>query len=149
VDQHILDLPLCRLRQAVEAALHRRKVEQMERIRLTEWQARTTCAFIAAQAGLLMELKQGQKNPMLEAALAISITGHEKTPEEVALDEMRGPKVADSVEDDPRFQKMVLADPVKGIEASNPSGSFEALMAGWGQHPSHGQAFDTSAAQQG
>jgi hypothetical protein len=116
VDQHILDLPLCRLRQAVEAALHRRKVEQMERIRLTEWQARTTCAFIAAQAGLLMELKQGQKNPML---------------------------------DDPRFQKMVLADPVKGIEASNPSGSFEALMAGWGQHPSHGQAFDTSAAQQG
>jgi hypothetical protein len=116
-------------------------------MRLTEWQARVTCSFIAQQAGMWMELKKGQKNPMLEAALAISIMGHEKTPEEVALEEMRGPKVADSVEDDPRFQKMVLADPVNGVEASNPSGSFEQLMAGWGMHPSHGQAFDTSAAQ--
>jgi hypothetical protein len=95
-----------------------------------------------------MELKQGQKNPMLEAALAISLTG-EMSPEEAErereLDAMRGEKVADDYRDDPRLKKeqMVLADPVKGVEASNPSGSFEALMGGWGRHPTHGQALDT------
>ena len=147
-DEHILDLPLCRLRQVVDALRRRRVSEQLERIRLTEWETRVTCSFIAAQAGLWMDLKQGQANPMMNAALAISIMPEEKTPEEQALDEMRGEKVADRVEDDPRFS-MVMADPVKGVEASNPAGSYEALLGGWGKHPSHGQAFDTTAVREG
>lgn len=95
-----------------------------------------------------MELKQGQKNPMLEAVQAISITG-EKSPEEIELERMRGEKVADDYRDDPRFaeDKMVMADPEKGVDAANPKGSFEALMAGWGMS-SHGQALDTRPAKE-
>jgi hypothetical protein len=108
------------------------------------------CTFIAAQAGMWMELKPGQQNPMLEAAQRVSILPDPPTPEEAELEEMRGPRVADRLEDDPRFQKekMVLADPARGVEASNPRGTFEALMNGWGPS-SHGPALDTKAAQQG
>jgi hypothetical protein len=113
-----------------------------------------------------MELKKGQANPMLEAAMAISITGREPTPEEKALEEMRGPKVADRLEDDPRFRQqkedrtgtvkmndgselprwLVEGDDAAAVNVAN---SYEALLGGWGKHPSHGQAFDTTAVKEG
>lgn len=109
-----------------------------------------------------MELKQGQTNPMLAAAQAISITG-DKSPEEIELDEMRGERVADDYRDDPRLKpkkedrgELVEMNDgstvprwlVEGDDASpeNGQGSFEALMGGWGQS-SHGRALDTSGAQ--
>ena len=47
---------------------------------------------------------------------------------------MRGPKVSDQWEDDPRLQasRPVAADPARGIEASNPDGSFEAMIRMFG-----------------
>jgi hypothetical protein len=44
---------------------------------------------------------------------------------------MRGERVADRLEDDPRFAK-VAADPVQGVEAANGPGSFEALAGVFG-----------------
>jgi hypothetical protein len=70
--------------------------------------------------------KTGGRNPLVEMAQAISIFG-DKSPEEQELDRIRGPRVADSVEDDPRFGK-VAADPEAGVEASNAAGSYEAFM---------------------
>jgi len=61
---------------------------------------------------------------------------------------MRGEKVADRFEDDPRFQfKRVDAHWEDGqwVDASNPPGSFESLMGGWGMS-SHGRALDTTPA---
>lgn len=98
--------------------------------------------------------------------MAISIMGHEQTPEERELEEMRGPKVADRLEDDPRFkpQKEDRTGLVKmndgaqlprwlveGDDAAavNQASSYEALMGGWGRHPSHGQAFDMTATREG
>jgi hypothetical protein len=110
-----------------------------------------------------MELKKGQSNPMLDAAQAISITGGpEKSPEEIALDEMRGEKVADDYRDDPRLKskkedRSALVQMNDGstiprwlvegddVAEENKQGSFESLMGGWAPS-SHGQAFDTSAA---
>lgn len=71
--------------------------------------------------------KTGGRNPLVEAAQALDFLGG-RTPEEEELDRMRGPKVADRLEDDPRFAK-VAADPDKGIEASNAAGSFESFVA--------------------
>jgi hypothetical protein len=87
-------------------------------------QAQVICSFIGAQAQVE---HKGGRNPLVDAALKISFLG--KADEE--LDRMRGERVADRIEDDPRFQR-VAADPDKGIEAANGAGSFEALMAGWG-----------------
>lgn len=127
----------------------RRRLAQLHDLSVAEWQTQTICSFLAGQAGLWMELKKGQKNPMLEAAMAISILKQEPTPEERELDEMRGEKVADRLEDDPRFKQnqRIEAHWEDGawVEASNPVGSFEALMGGWGQS-SHGRALDTRAA---
>lgn len=109
-----------------------------------------------------MELKQGQPNPMLDAAQAISIFGAELTPEEKALEEMRGPVVAADWRDDPRFKSpkesrtdlVTMNDGevmprwlVEGDDAAadNITGSFEHLMRG-GFASAHGQAFDTSGA---
>lgn len=90
------------------------------------------CQFIGAQA-MVDVSKHGGRNPLVEAAASISVFG-DKTPEEQELDRIRGPKVADSVEDDPRFAK-VAADPEAGVEAENPSGSFEAFAAMFGGPP--------------
>jgi hypothetical protein len=78
----------------------------------------------------------------MAAVQAISITG-DRDLREAELDAMRGEKVADRIEDDPRFGRQA-ADPDRGVEAANPGGSFEALMGGW-MSGSHGQALDTSA----
>lgn len=110
-----------------------------------------------------MELKKGEANPMLEAAREISIFGPRAlTPEEAALAEQRGERVADSWEEDPRNPRnqkedrtalMELEDGtfaprwlIEGddVAGDNAKGSFEALLQGWGQS-SHGQALDTSA----
>jgi hypothetical protein len=77
--------------------------------------------------------KHGGRNPLVEMAASIDIFGT-KSPEEQELDRIRGPKVADSIEDDPRFGK-VAADPEAGVEASNSSGSYEAFMAMMGGPP--------------
>lgn len=77
--------------------------------------------------------KTGGKNPLVELAQSIDIFGA-KSPEEQELDRIRGPRVADSVEDDPRFGK-VAADPATGVEASNSAGSYEAFMAMMGGPP--------------
>jgi hypothetical protein len=59
-------------------------------------------------------------------AQRISILG-----EDTELDELRGERVADRLEDDPRFQR-VAADPERGVEAENGSGSFEAFFSMFG-----------------
>lgn len=69
--------------------------------------------------------------------------GRELTAEEVELHAVRGEKVADRIEDDARFA-MVKADPGKGVEAANGSGSFESLMGGWLSTSSGNKSFDTS-----
>jgi hypothetical protein len=83
------------------------------------------CQFIGAQA-MVDTSKTGGKNPLVEMAAAIDIFGV-KSPEEQALDAIRGPRVADSLEDDPRFAK-VAANPDAGVEADNGQGSYEAFM---------------------
>jgi hypothetical protein len=90
------------------------------------------CQFIGAQAAIDTS-KTGGRNPLVEMAASIDIFG-DKSPEEQELDRIRGPKVADSVEDDPRFGK-VAADPDAGIEASNSAGSYEAFMTLMGGPP--------------
>jgi hypothetical protein len=87
------------------------------------------CSFIGAQAPI--DTKQtGGKNPLVELAHAIDILGE---PDEAQreLEAMRGPRVADSIEDDPRFGK-VAADPGTGQEAANGQGSYEGFMAMFG-----------------
>jgi hypothetical protein len=70
---------------------------------------------------------------LLREAQELSFT-RQRTPEEEALDRLRGPKVADSVDDDPRFAK-VAADPATGTEAANGQGSFESFMRMFGAPP--------------
>lgn len=90
------------------------------------------CQFIGAQA--MVDTKaHGGKNPLVELAASIDIFGG-KSPEEQELDRIRGPKVADSIEDDPRFGK-VAADPEAGVEADNGQGSYEAFMTMFGGPP--------------
>ena len=117
-DEHILDLPLCRLRQCIAAASARRELEQHARLRLAEWQVKVVCTFIGAQAQIDTD-KTGGRNPLVEMAQSLDILGG-KTEAERELDEMRGPKVADRGEDDPRLQlaRPVAADPRAGVEAS-------------------------------
>ncbi len=83
-----------------------------------------------------MELKQGQKNPLVEAASNIDIFAgrRQRDPREVELDEMRGPVVAEDWHDDPRIAPQA-ADPAKDVEASNPDGSFEAFLHMFGGPP--------------
>lgn len=93
---------------------------------------KVVCQFIGAQA--MVDTKQhGGKNPLVELAASIDIFGGQSEAER-ELDRIRGPKVADSVESDPRFGK-VAADPDRGVEASNASGSYEAFMAMMGGPP--------------
>jgi hypothetical protein len=77
--------------------------------------------------------KHGGRNPLVEMAASIDILGG-KTPEERELDRVRGPKVADRVEDDARFAK-VAADPAAGVEAANAPGSYEAMLAAFAGPP--------------
>jgi hypothetical protein len=87
------------------------------------------CSFIGAQAPI--DTKQtGGKNPLVELAHAIDIMG-EQSDADRELEAMRGPRVADSIEDDPRFAK-VAADPEAGQEAANGQGSYEGFMAMFG-----------------
>jgi len=90
------------------------------------------CQFIGAQAPVDTS-KTGGRNPLVEWAAGISIFG-DKSPEERELDRIRGEKVADHIEDDPRFGK-VAADPEAGVEASNAAGSYEAFLAMMGGPP--------------
>ena len=89
---------------------------------------KVVCTFIGAQAQIDTE-KTGGRNPLVDMAQSLDILGG-KTDAERELDEMRGPKVADHWEDDPRLQasRPVAADPAAGVEASNPEGSFEAMI---------------------
>lgn len=93
---------------------------------------KTVCQFIGAQAQVDTG-KHGGRNPLVELAASISITG-DRTPEEIELDRIRGPKVADRVEDDPRFGK-VAADPTAGVEAANAAGSYEAMLTAFAGPP--------------
>lgn len=87
------------------------------------------CGFIGAQAWV--DTKQhGGRNPLVELAAAINIL--DKPDSE--LEAMRGPKVADRLEDDPRIG-MAQADPANGVEAANSAGSFEAFMTMFGGRP--------------
>lgn len=111
-----------------------------------------------------MDLKNGQRNPLLEAARAISFTG-EKTPEERELEAMRGPVVAEDYRDDPRLQtedpakrhQLVRVGPEENdvvprwvVDPDIPAvaaGSFEALMGGW-SGPFARKAFQTEGHEQ-
>jgi hypothetical protein len=117
------------LRQVLEAAQARQKAEQRSQLQVAEWQAKTICQFIGAQA-MIDTSKTGGRNPLVDAAMAISIFG-EKSPEELELERIRGPKVADSLEEDPRFAK-IAADPEAGVEAANPTGSYEGFFRMFG-----------------
>ena len=87
--------------------------------------------WIGAQAWIDTD-KNGGRNPLVDAALELSILPPgERSAEEEELDMIRGPKVADRIEDDPRLTP-VAADPGKGVEAANPTGSYEAFMASFG-----------------
>lgn len=79
--------------------------------------------------------KHGGRNPLVDAVQDLDILGG-RGPREAELDAIRGEKVADRVEDDPRFGR-VAADPGRGVEAANPAGSFEAFltMMGGGAGP--------------
>lgn len=90
------------------------------------------CQFIGAQAQVDIS-KHGNRNPLVEAAMAVSIFG-EKSPEELELDRIRGPQVAARMEDDERFARRA-ADPENGVEASNAAGSYEAFLALMGGPP--------------
>jgi hypothetical protein len=93
---------------------------------------KTVCQFIGAQA--MVDTKaHGGRNPLVELAASIDILGA-KSAEEQELDRIRGPKVADSIGDDPRFGK-VAADPAAGVEASNAAGSYEAFATMFGGPP--------------
>lgn len=101
-------------------------------MRLAEWQVKMICSFIGAQAMVDTE-KHGGRNPLVELAQSIDIF-NKRTPEEIELDRIRGPKVADSIETDARFAK-VAADPAAGQEAANGQGSYEAFMTMFGGPP--------------
>lgn len=90
------------------------------------------CQFIAAQAQVDTS-KTGGRNPLLDLAMDIDIFG-EKSAAEKELDAIRGPKVADSIEDDARFGP-TAANPDTGQEADNGQGSYEAFMAMFGGPP--------------
>jgi len=91
------------------------------------------CGFIGAQAWV--DTKQhGGRNPLVELAASISILD---TPDP-ELEAMRGSRVADRIEDDPRFGK-TQADPANGVEADNSAGSFEAFMTMFGGPPVPGR----------
>lgn len=90
------------------------------------------CSFIGAQAQVDTS-KNGGRNPLVELASAIDIFGT-RSPEEEELDRIRGPKVADRVQDDPRFGK-VAANPEAGVEADNGAGSYEAFLRLMGGPP--------------
>lgn len=99
--------------------------------KLAEWQAKTICTWIGANAGVWMDLKQGQKNPLVEAVHHIDIFGG-RDEREAELDKIRGPKVADDWHDDPRFAPQPAT---AEAEASNPQGSFEAFTRMFGGPP--------------
>jgi hypothetical protein len=78
--------------------------------------------------------KHGGRNPLVDLASDIDIFGG-RTPEQIAQEKLRGPVVARSIEEDPRFLGKTAADPEKGVEASNSAGSYEAFMAMMGGPP--------------
>ena len=91
------------------------------------------CIWIGAQAQIDPD-KTGGRNPLVDAAQELDIfagSSERDRERERELDAIRGPKVADRIEDDPRFSK-VAADPERGVEAANPDGSFEAMIAMFG-----------------
>lgn len=95
--------------------------------------------WIGAQAWVDTD-KHGGKNPLVEAARELDIlAGTRHDPRQAELDAMRGPKVADRLEDDPRFAQ-VAADPARGVEAGNAAGSMEAFMTMFGAPPPGGPA---------
>lgn len=85
------------------------------------------CGFIGAQAQFGTK-STGGKNPLVELAQDIDIMG---SPRDRELEAMRGEKVADRIEDDPRLAAQP-ADPEHGVEASNASGSYEAFASMFG-----------------
>ena len=88
---------------------------------------KTICSFIGAQAMIDTE-KHGGRNPLVELAASLHII---PTEEDRELERIRGPQVAASIEDDPRFAR-VAADPATGQEAANGAGSFESLLGMFG-----------------
>lgn len=108
-----------------------------------EWQTRHICTFIGAQAMVDTD-KHGGRNPLVDAAVRLSIFGGGETPEqqeiERELDEMRGEVVAQDWRDDPRLQRPVPADPERGVEAANAAGSFEGFMRAFDPAGAHLQA---------
>lgn len=91
------------------------------------------CTWIGMAAPVDID-KHGGRNPLVDAAQELDIFGT-KTQRDRELDELRGEVVAADWKDDPRLQRPVAADPVNGVEASNPDGSFEAFMGMMGGGP--------------
>ena len=91
------------------------------------------CTFIGAQAQVDTS-KHGGRNPLVDAAMDLDILGG-RTDAERELDAIRGEKVADRIEDDPRLAAKVAADPEHGVEADNGAGSYEAFLTMFGGPP--------------
>lgn len=70
-DEEVMETAVCRLRQIVANIESRQKGERQYQQTITEWQTKTLAAFIAASVP--ME-KKGQKNPLLDEAMRISLT---------------------------------------------------------------------------
>jgi hypothetical protein len=87
------------------------------------------CTWIGAQAQIDTK-EHGGRNPLVDMAQQLDILGG-RGERDAELDAIRGEKVADDWRDDPRLAP-VAADPAKGVEAANPSGSFEAMIAMFG-----------------
>lgn len=83
------------------------------------------CSFIGAQAQIDVR-EHGGRNPLVEMAQSIDILAGQSA-EEQALAALRGDKVADRIEDDPRLAR-TAADPATGTEAANATGSYEAFV---------------------
>ena len=102
---------------------------------------KVTCTFIGAQAQIDTD-KTGGRNPLVELAQSLDILGGRARPSG-SWTRCGGRKVADRAEDDPRLQlKPVAADPERGVEASNPEGSFEAMIRLMGGGAGGGHAGD-------
>lgn len=110
LDETVLDLAICRLRQIVAVVEERKKYERLHLQTIAEWQTRTTVQFIAAT----VPVEKGKKNPLADAADKVRLRLEDEkgeSPSDVPIEEFieKGSQVAE-----------------------NAPGSFERLMGGFG-----------------
>lgn len=73
-----MDLPLCRMRQIVEAIKLRLKDSDLRERKLLEWQTKTLAGIIAAT----VQVPKGKQNPLFAEVEKITLTTKEENPAE-------------------------------------------------------------------